>query len=416
MNYSKFFLATSIAALLTACGGGGSGDTYAPTGDTVLLTPPLATIDVGQSLPMHVSGGLGPYQLVSSNPKVLPAPGKINNLHAADFTVTTGESFLTETVTMTVTDSKGQSAKADITVKAVTMAVSPTSLTLTSTQAQTFKVFGGRAPFTITSTRPDVLTIDTTNLTSAKEFGIKAKEVTATIGEITLNITDASGTTVTAKVAVTAPSPVFKTIQVNPSGSGAGPTTIGAIAAGQRGVVQIEIDASQPLPRTLTLQRMRGDFAIDQAKINVGSNHQALTTISVPASAITEAAILRVIDDASGKFIDQAFQIAGLALSTAPETVSLQSTTSICITGEAGTLQIMGGVAPYTVLSSSPAAVTVAPTTVPQSGGSAVLTALGCTPDVGTSITITDSIGNKTVVKFLNTPVPPVVATPVPAT
>ena len=410
MKFHKFFLATSASAILAACGGGGSGDTFGPTGEKVLMTPDMASIDVGHSLPMRITGGLGPYQLVSSNPKVLPAPGKINNLHAADFTVTTGETFLTETVTMTVTDSTGQTAKSDITVKAVTMAVSPTALTLTGTQAQAFKIFGGRAPYVVTSSRPDLLTIDVKNLAPSKEFSIQAKEVATTVSDITLNISDASGTTVSAKIAITASNPVFKAIQVNPSGSGVDATTVGAIAAGQRGALQIEIDAGLSLPRTISLQRLGGDYTIDEAKITVGSNHIALATISVPTAATTQAAVLRITDDTSGKFIDHAFQIAGLKLSTAPESLTLQSNTAACITGEAGTVQIMGGVAPYSIHSASPTVVSATPATVPQRGGSTVLTAYGCTPDAGTSITVTDATGSKSVVKFINTATPPVAA------
>lgn len=52
--------------------------------NTSLLSPNVASIDVGHSIPLRITGGLGPYQLVSSNPQALPAPGKIDNLHAAD--------------------------------------------------------------------------------------------------------------------------------------------------------------------------------------------------------------------------------------------------------------------------------------------------------------------------------------------
>lgn len=413
----QLFLLTAVStAFLAACGGGGDGDTFSPTGEKVFLSPDIASVDVGHSIPMRITGGLGPYQMVSSNPQALPAPGKIDNLHAADVTITTGEIFLTETVTITVTDSKGSSAKSDIQIKAVTMAVTPTALTLPSTQTQTFKLFGGKAPFTITSSRPDLLSIDTTKLATSKEFGIVAKNVTTTTEDITLNIVDASGTTVTAKVGITPPNPVFKSVQVNPSGSGLTPTTVSAITAGQRGAIQIAIDPNQPLPREITLQRLTGDYSLEDTQVEVGSNHIALTTLSVPSNATTQIATLRVTDKATGKFIDHAFQIAGFALSASPKNIALESSTPDCKTGQAGSFQIMGGMAPYAIWSSAPSAVSVTPTTVPQNGGTTTLTAYGCTPAAGATLTVIDATGAEVNVQFTNTATPAPVEPVTPTT
>lgn len=409
-----FLLAAVSTAFLAACGGGGEGDAFSPTGETVLLSPNVASIDVGHSIPLRITGGLGPYQLVSSNPQALPAPGKIDNLYAADVTLTTGELFLTETVTLTVTDSKGKSAKSDIQIKAVTMAVTPTALTLPATQSQTFKLFGGKAPFVITSSRPDLLSIDTAKLATSKEFGLATKNVGIATDDITLSIVDASGTTVTAKIGVTPLNPVFQSVQVNPSGSGQAPTTVSAITAGQRGAIQVAIDPNQPLPRALTLQRLTGDYSLDDTNIEVGNNRIALATLSVPATTTTQIATFRVIDNATGKFLDHAFQIAGFALSASPKAINFESTTNNCKEGEAGTIQIMGGLAPYTIRTSAPAAVTANPATIPQNGGTTTLTAYSCTPAAGATLTVIDATGAEVQVQFSNTVAPPAPATPAP--
>ena len=277
--FRAFLILASIFSLV-ACGGGGNGDSYASTGITVSISPQTASIDVGQALPMRITGGIGPYRLVSSNPRVLPVPAVLDNIHAADVTVTTGEAYQTEAVAITVLDNQGQSASATITVRVVTVVSSPE----------------------------------------------------------------------------------FSSVQVSPSGGGAG-----AITAGQHGVLNITSNASYSVPRTITIQRLSGDYTLDNANVNgsvsiaVGSDHMALATLTVAAGAVTQTGKYRVTDTATGEFVEAGFQIASVpvlvpgpitAMSVLPATLSAQAIDVL-------TLTISGGTPPYAATATNAATATV---------------------------------------------------------
>ena len=64
------------AVLLGSCGGGGASSTN--QGGALLLLPASATFFAGMPATMTVSGGRGPYRLVSSEPGILPVPSSLN--------------------------------------------------------------------------------------------------------------------------------------------------------------------------------------------------------------------------------------------------------------------------------------------------------------------------------------------------
>lgn len=419
-------LILTLSFILTACGGGGggSGDSNTPTGATVTISPDTATIDAGQSLAMRVTGGTGPYSFVSSNPQVLPVPSSINNLNSADLVVTAGDTNATETVTITVTDHNGKSAKSAVTVRYATMALSPSALTLASTKTQVFNLVGGRAPFTVTTTRPDLLILDTSGLTG-KTFSVFANDVGTQVDDIGVSVSDAAGNVVSAKISIM-PLQVLSSILITPSGAISDSTstsTVSAISAGHQGMVQIRTSDAYPVPRTLTISRLNGDFTLDGADaagnvvVNVGADHAALATLTVSASAGTQTGKIRVLDNATGKFVESGFQIAGLDLTVAPSTLTAISDTTACKSGTVGVIQIIGGVAPYSILSAAPSVVTTSPATVSQSGGSTTVTAYGiCTSTSGVLLTVSDAVGTKTTIPFTNVAVPTAALSMLPST
>lgn len=407
MSALRIAIVFTLSFLLMACSGGGGGDSPKPTGNTVAISPDTASINAGQVLPLRITGGAGPYYLTTSNPQTLPVVGAINNIYSADLTVTAGDVRETETVTITVTDKNGSSAKAAITVNYITMSLSPSALSLASTKTQTFTLYGGKAPFTVTTTRPDLLVLDTGGLSGiGKTFSIFANNVTAQVSDIGLNVADAAGNTVSSIISLL-PIQLFDSVQVEPSGSGN--STVGAITAGQSGVVRIQTSASvdYPVPRTITVERISGSFALDSADsfgrvaLNVGEDHVALATLTASVGAMTQTGILRVTDNATGAFVDSDFQIAGSILSAAPSAISALSSSFACKTGTVGVVQIMGGVPPYTILSTSQSLITATPAAVSQSGGTITLAANGvCTSAPGVGLTITDAAGAQTFVTF----------------
>ena len=410
-THNKLFLAVS-ALFLTACGGGGGGDTYGSTGDSVLISPDTANIAVGQSIPLRITGGIGPYTFTSSNPAILPVPNKIDNLHAADLTLTTGLAYKTEVIKITAIDSKGKTSFASYTVNPTALAVSPSTLNLSSTKTQNITIIGGRPPFTITSSNPEILSVDATNSATQKTFTVLANRTSTRIDNIDVSIVDANGTTVSSKVSVI-PFDVFTSILVTPSSTSG---TAGPITAGQTGNVTIKVNDTYAVPRALTLTNLLGDFSFVNANQNGGieltvdSNGTIIAPLTTKAGATTQTGKFRVTDNQTGKYVDSSIQIAGISLSASPDRFSATASTSTnCFTGQVGALQITGGTPPYTILSESPSVLTATPSTISQNGGATILTATGVCPNaVGMNLSITDATGTKTLVPYLSTPAPKV--------
>lgn len=412
-----------ITTALAGCGGGGvdSGDSAAPTGATLTLSPATATLDAGQSMIIRITGGKGPYRMVSGNPQILPVPGSINNANAANVSITAGDVRETQVVEIVATDYNGQVAKAAITVRYVAMAVTPSALTLASGRSQTFRIVGGKLPFTVTSSRPDLMIMDTGNLAS-KEFSVFANDVTTQVDDVTISIMDAAGNTVVAKLSIM-PLQIFDSVQVNPSSTSGGSGTVGAIVAGQSGLVTIQMGSGYSLPRTLYIDHVMGAFSLDGANsqggltVEAGADGVALSTLTTTAGAATQTARLRVTDSLTGKFVETGFQIAGAAFAVSPATISAFSDTSACLNGVAGVVQIMGGTPPYTILSATPTIVTATPATITQSGGSTTLSAKGvCTDTTGVKLAATDAAGAALSVVFTNTARPVTALQVLPAT
>ena len=407
MSALRIAIVFALSFFLMACSGGGEGDSPKLTGSAVAISPDAASINAGQVLQLRITGGMGPYYLTTSNPQALPVIGVIKNVYSADLTVTAGDVRESETVTITVTDTNGGSAKAAVTVNYTTMSLSPSVLSLASTKTQTFTLYGGRAPFAVTTTRPDLLVLDTGGLSGhGKTFSVFANNVINQVADIGLNVADAAGNTVSSIISLL-PIQLFDSVQVDPSGSGN--STVGAITAGQSGVVRIQTSASvdYPVPRAITIERMSGSFALDnadsagRATLNVGEDHVAMATLTASAGAVTQTGILRVTDNATGAFVDSDFRIAGLSLSAAPSTISVLSDTIACRSGTVGVVQIVGGVPPYTILPTSHALISAIPSTVSQSGGTATLMANGvCTSAPGVGLTVTDAVGAQTFIAF----------------
>lgn len=194
-------LVFTFAILLFACGGGGPGDSPIPTGSMVTISPDTALIGVGESLPLRIVGGVGPYSLVSSNPKSLSVPSLVENMYSADLTVTAGNALQSEVVIITVTDSKGQSAKSTVTLSSISIAISPSKAAIDAGQTLPLRIVGGAAPYRLVSSNPQALpvpgVVDNSNVTLTVTAG-DALQTEA----VSITVIDSKGESATATVTV----------------------------------------------------------------------------------------------------------------------------------------------------------------------------------------------------------------------
>jgi hypothetical protein len=110
---------STLALALSGCGGSSSSSTPAATTST-LLAAPSAFIAFGNTAnTVGITGGKGPFAVVSSNPTLLPVTASISG---ASFTFTPGNVAVATPVTLTVTDSAAATSAVTVTVTPATIA------------------------------------------------------------------------------------------------------------------------------------------------------------------------------------------------------------------------------------------------------------------------------------------------------
>ena len=125
-------LLTLVALLgvlsLAACGGGGGAPNNPFQGGTgpLVVTPSVANAYSGNPFVFNVTGGSGPYTILSSDQVVIPVAGTLDG----NLLVITPNTVGADTpVTLTIRDSKGQQTTASVTVKPSLLL--PASITIT---------------------------------------------------------------------------------------------------------------------------------------------------------------------------------------------------------------------------------------------------------------------------------------------
>lgn len=393
----------AISLYIAGCGGGTPGDTFDSSGSSLKMSPGSIAVEIGQSFPLKILGGKGPYSLTSSNPSLVPVPSKVNNLNAAELTLISGMTYKNESVTISAIDSLGASVSSTLTINTVPMNVSPAALSLSSKNSQTFKINGGRPPFQIQTSNPGAITINSDLASTEKTFTIQANSTNKLISDIDVSVTDSLGTTVSSKLTVS-PNTLFSSVKIAASNS----ATIGSIPSGEKGYATAEINNTLPAARVVTFEKLIGDFTIDgadsitgKAQINVDANHIAIATFMAKAGAPTQTGKLRITDNLTNEFTDNIIQISSAKLSASPVKLVNSSITPLCLKGMTGSVQIMGGMPPYKVTSESLAVVNVLPDTVSQSGASTALMATGeCTLNGAINLQVTDATGAYVLVPF----------------
>jgi len=337
MRIFSYLLSILIAALLSACGGGGGspGLSLGPISAFAVVAPAAVTLQVGSLQTYAIQGGVKPYTQFSSDPAI--ATGWIGGddvLYVG--TVRAGKA------TITTVDAKG--SKFDIAVTAgsstafYTTAASAMTITPGAAFAQTYTLGGGTGPYVATSSFPSVATV----AVNGNQMTITGVQISATVSNITIR--DAAGATLTVAVTVgTVP------LAINPS------SLTAPIGATFRSI----ITGGTPPYRTVVL-----DNCTTSAQIVQGNILQATTALACTGAAIT-------VYDANNQTVSMTFTVsAGLVgLQLAPSSLMIPENAntpslSLLVYGANGPLQVFSTdttmLAPQTPVSNGDGTYTIA--------------------------------------------------------
>ena len=310
--------------------------------------------------------------------------------------------------------------------------VTPSSATLYSDLPATFLITGGNGNYIVASS--DQLVVPIAGVTSGNSITVVPSDVGADTN-VTLTVRDTGTAAPASADIVVKPRTVTNTVTVTPSSTQGG-SCAPAICSGGDAIVTATI-AQNGVPlagRNVRMEVVSGDFrfivspagqpevlgtSIDVVTDQAG---KASARIRVLADASNQTALLRVTDLGSGGFRDTSFL---LTQSTGGSPGFFVTPSTLEFTGAsqgqcAGTdvsaaFFVIGGLPPYTVLSSGGTVFTVDTLNLFQSGDSVTVTPRGiCTG--GLPITVRDSAGHTASVTVSNVEgtiaVTPVVASP----
>lgn len=392
MNFLKKTAILLFALALSACGGGGSGESPNSMG-ALQVSPDTVIATSGQTINFTITGGQGPYRIQSSNATAVSVPDTVNNLNAGNFVATVGRIDETEIVTLTVIDSKGARVTAEVTVKYRDMSLSPNVLTLTAGQSQVFNIYGGQSPFQVSVSNTTYLSTSVTDIGKG-EFTLTAAAGSADKTGLVVTVTDAAGKTAVANISVTS-SFIFGSMTALPISTD---TTATMIHSGEPGFIRVQTSATYVGVRSLKFHVTSGPMTLTGADANgdltlntsaTGLVEAGFTTQSVTGPATVR---VRITDVATGQTADLVVQLVGRDLRGAPETIGLGGDCK-----QSGLAVVIGGIPPYSVTTSNAAVAklsAVAATTyasmmsVSDEGGAFQVTGQSCGEAV---ITIRDS-------------------------
>jgi len=357
-------LALTSALLLTSCGGGGAaGNPSQPGSPDFQVLPTETTVYAGVPFTFTIVGGTTPFMLSASEPNVLPVPNSVD-----------GRSF---------------------TVIAPNPGVIDPGLT------------------------PGALPIRTVNLVARSGNGLSATS-TVHVGQNFLTGYGASFTESACPGAAQQPT---------------GTTGNFACSGGDTAVRFLAVtNGTLHGDELFNLTILRGAaILVDPATgangdtISVRSDHTGAVTAIIRATANqpTQLGVLRIQEASTGVYMDTVFVIVGGGAAAAIEAVPSSftftgATTADCGTGS-GTVQVFGGVPPYTATSSNNSLVNVSPSTSNSQPGVFTVSAGNAGLCGDATVVFTDSVGAHTTATVSTkagsaTPVLPIQIVPNPVT
>jgi hypothetical protein len=365
--------------------------TYTP----ISISPQSLTLTSQSSQVFHVYGGTKPYSISSSNPIYFVFDQ--TNLSNGTF-VATGNTVSASVsgLDVIVTDAKGRSAKATLTLSPSYIFSSLTALPMSNNPADT----------TITGGMKGTVNVQL----SQSYIGVRSIKVHVVSGPATLDNADVNGDVTVNTSAIGAASIPFST------SSSQGPAYI---------VFRVT-DVTSATTADLTTPLISGALATTPTTIDLGTG---CTTPAVgvitggmpPYSLLSSNPSVYSVAPASVTTDGGSFTVKGLACGTGniivkdninntilvpltstaptPTAMAVSPTTvtqvypkgSTSCAGQSSNVMVTGGTPPYSVVGGNNAVATVSPATVQASGGSFSITGVSC----GTiSVSVADSAGS----------------------
>lgn len=409
---ARVVVAALTAAVLAACGGGGSGNTVVSKPGVSLFTNAgsSVTVSAGSTAEYTIGGGGGGSTFVSYN-------ASTNDTKVATVTVSGSSLKITGVnpgdASVIVTDSSGASVAIAVKVPASALAKveinAPTKITLTPGITSQYKVTGGKAPYRVAVSAPNVVAaaagMDAVSITAANPGTATVIVYDALGNSDSFDITVTGGSNVTLPLYTTAPDTLRmsgKATSEYTVNGGTAPYVVtstdaavvtGAISGNKltittgsagRGILNIRDSAGILIVVTVNIL---GDYVAPlyttaPTGVTLAAGSQATYTVnggSAPYIASTSnadvahASVLEgnqlvisgvtagladvFVFDASGSSVKVSATVGGGTgkvplYTTAPDAITV-------LVGATPTYQIAGGAAPYTVTSSNVEVATV---------------------------------------------------------
>lgn len=407
MKAIRIVLGLLFTAFLAACGGGGGSPGGNPNAGALRTTAGTAVVIApGETRAFTISGGVSPYTVRNADPAI--ARGTVSGSQLSIQGVGVGSSEVT------VVDNAGTTVNIDVTVGSSTplsiTAPSTLSLALGPSNAQTYDVRGGVAPYTAVSSDPRVVGVyldpNTLKLTVT---GIVVGNATVTVRDKANASASFTVSTAAAQpLSVTAPSPLVLAVSSTQTYKILGGVKPYQVSSSNPAVLA----ASKQFEDDLVLRGVAGgtaravitDFAgsVVTLTLNVGSANALFSTApstitlgaseSTPTFAISGGAAPYSVTTSNGSIAQVSFTGAGFAVTAG----TIAGSTTVQITDSIGTRI---SVAVNVVTSSSGGTVTEPPALIE------VLTSANTMQSAGTGVTITAYVKNRLNVAMPNEPV-----------
>ena len=300
-----------------------------------------------------------------------------------------------------------------------TIAILPATGTFYAGIPVTFQVVGGRPPYVLTSSEPNLLSVPDRitghSFTSVPNnpgvIDADLEEGELPVRSVTLTVRDATGAINSATQVQVAQN--FLTgygIIITPTTC---PSGTQACAGGESSIaMQATFRGNLFGNEQFRFEVLRGNFSLRNPatgqvsqSVTLNSDHTGTIIgpfIVVPTNVSTHLAVIRVIHVRTGVYADHIFTIS--QASTTPSTITAIPNSftftgpleNICGTGVADFF-VFDGVAPYTAVSTNPA-ITVTPTVSTSNPGRFTIRADNQNACVNATIVVTDSAGGRTTV------------------
>ncbi|MEO8134711.1 MAG: hypothetical protein ABI831_12120 [Betaproteobacteria bacterium] len=164
------------------------------------VSPTTATTTLGVPVSYQISGGQGPYTVLSSFQSIVPNPVVDAN---GRFTATPIVSPPTSVdVTLVVRDASGTQVTSILTITPIPFSVSPTTVSVPVNVPVTFTITGGTAPYTVVSSQPSLVP-NPASIDAQGRFTLRAIAAPAAATAVLITIRDAANNVTTVTMTIT---------------------------------------------------------------------------------------------------------------------------------------------------------------------------------------------------------------------